>query len=69
MGGWGWVGVWVGVGLVEIKANSAKFQVKLPTGAELGNISFRDPIKDFQIHLLGHLLKLYTPQISSLFPN
>ena len=32
------VGVGVGVGLPEIKANSAKFQVKLPTGAELGNI-------------------------------
>ena len=29
---------WVGVGLPEIKANSAQFQVKLPTGAELGNI-------------------------------
>ena len=27
----------VGVGLPEIKANSAKFQEKLPTGAELGN--------------------------------
>ena len=27
----------VGVGLPEIKPNSAKFQVKLPTGAELGN--------------------------------
>ena len=26
----------VGVGLPEIKANSAQFQVKLPTGAELG---------------------------------
>ena len=31
------MGGWV-VGLPEIKANSAKFQVKLPTGAELGNI-------------------------------
>ena len=32
----GWV--WVGVGLPEIKANSSQFQVKLPTGAELGNM-------------------------------
>ena len=30
--GWGWL-----VGLPEINANSAQFQVKLPTGAELGN--------------------------------
>ena len=36
MGGGGWVGGWV-VGLPEIKANSAQFQVKLPTGAELDN--------------------------------
>ena len=30
--GWG-----VGDGLTDIKANSAQFQVKFPTGAELGN--------------------------------
>ena len=30
--GWGWV-----AGSYETKANSAQFQVKLPTGAELGN--------------------------------
>ena len=36
----GGVGGWVGVGLPETKANSAKFQVKLPTGAELGNKRF-----------------------------
>ena len=30
----------MGVGLSEIKANSAQFQVKLPTGAELGNTEF-----------------------------
>ena len=37
------VGGWVGGGWVagsnETKANSAQFQVKLPTGAELGNIT------------------------------
>ena len=37
MGGGGGGGWWV-VGLPEIKANSAQFQVKLPTGAELGNM-------------------------------
>ena len=30
--------VGVGAGLTENIANSAQFQVKLPTGAELGNI-------------------------------
>ena len=35
MAGLGWVG---GGGLPEIKANSTQFQVKLPTGAELGSI-------------------------------
>ena len=33
--------VGVGVGLPEIKANSAQFQVKLPTGAELGNMIYK----------------------------
>ena len=36
MGGGGW-GV---AGLCGNKANSAKFQVKLPTGAELGKSSY-----------------------------
>ena len=30
-----------GVGLPEIKARSAQFQVKLPTGAELGDTYIR----------------------------
>ena len=36
-GGCGWGG------RKEIKANSAQFQVKLPTGADLGNITEREP--------------------------
>ena len=46
MGGGGWV-----AGSNETKANSAQFQVKLPTGAELGNIleSIHPSIEQHQI--------------------
>ena len=49
MGGGGFV-----AGSNETKANSAQFQVKLPTGAELGNIYIHITI----LHTVGSIIAL-----------
>ena len=36
----GWVGGRVGIGELDNKANSVQLQLQLPTGTELGNISY-----------------------------
>ena len=45
----------MGVGLPEIKANSAQFQVKLPTGTELGkNVFFSQKGGKISIEILSY---------------
>ena len=51
----------MGVGLPEIKANSAQFQVKLPTVAELGNISQNS--KQYKLKVEKEIFEKYLKHI------